>query len=75
MHMTSYLVQIKKLGDEKSSSDHVGGVRFVGPMTVQGLLAGILSVSRVGHMSASPLTAITVTAYLLDCGPVTPDTE
>ena len=67
----SYLVQIKRPGDEKYSSEHGGDVRYNGLQTVADLLAGILSVSRVGRMNAHRLTEITVTVSRRERGAVT----
>lgn len=71
----SYLVRIKRGGDERFSSEHGGDVSYNGLQTVRDLLAGILSDSRVGAMNVHHLTDITVTVWKRRLGPVTPATE
>lgn len=73
--MIFYSVLIKRFGDERFTIEHAGSVNLNDPQSVADLLAGILSVSRVGPMNAHRLTEITVTVKRRERGVVTPATE
>jgi hypothetical protein len=67
----SYTVRIKAIGGSRYSTERAGVVSYEEHQTALDLLVGILSGSLGGHMSASRLTEITVTAWRPERGPVT----